>query len=1013
MKNKNDKNGSEAEMINNIQFSDLFNIEEIQRLQDLFADANDVASIITYPDGTPITKPSNFTRLCENIIRKTEKGCANCYHSDAIIGRLNSAGPIVQPCLSGGLWDAGASILIGDLHIANWLIGQVRNDEIDQSRMMNYAKEIGADEKEFIEALNEVPQMTVDKFYKVANMLYAFSKELSEKAYNNLLLKRETEKGIEAVEALHKIEEKFQLMFENSPQPMFIADTKSMAFIEVNQALVDHYGYSKEEFLQMTLKDIHLINSDPFVPNEEEKSRGFFYSTKEVTHIKKNGEKIIVEISLDSIIYKRENVIHVLINDITEQKRTIEALRKSEDKFRVLFETMPNGFYRSTPEGYFIDVNPAYVNMLGYESKEEILKVYIPTDCYVNPSERDEIIIPNQKLDITTEEYRLKTKDGRVIWIEDKARYIKDENGKVIFHEGFCSDITERKMAVQKLEQEQFLMDMLMDNLPQNIYFKDRESRFLRISKAHANVFKLNDPKDAVGKSDFDFFTIEHAKPAFKDEQRIIETGLPILNVEEKETWEDNSVNWVSTTKLPMYDKEGNIVGTMGISHDINERKLNEETLRKSEQMLLAVLNNFPGYVFWKDLDSVFLGCNKTFAENAGLISSSEIAGKNDLDMPWSKQEAENYRNHDFEVIKTGEPILHIIEQQHQLNGSILWFDTSKLPLRDANDNVIGTFGVANDITARKIAEDKLKESEEKLSTLFSSMTEMVAMHDLVYNTNGEVINYRITDCNNSYLKNIGIKRENAIGKLATDVYKEPNPPYLEEFSRVAITGESFDYTAYFAPMDKFFMVSVVSPRRNSFATITSDITDMKQAQEEMIAKKNELENYLYIASHDLRSPMVNIQGFSQRLQKQANTIREALATCTIENETKDGLEKIINENIPKTLNFILSNVTKMDTLINGLLQISRTGRIKMDIQKINMNNLLNTIIAGDNFQLTEILAEVVLNELPNCYGDEHQLNQLFSNIIGNAVKYRAENRILHIEISGSTHYNKVIGIIA
>ena len=96
-----------------IAFEDLFKLDEIQRIQDDFASALGVASIITKPDGTPITQPSNFSRLCNEIIRKTEKGCANCMKSDALIGRMHPEGPIVQPCLSGGLWDAGSSIIVG------------------------------------------------------------------------------------------------------------------------------------------------------------------------------------------------------------------------------------------------------------------------------------------------------------------------------------------------------------------------------------------------------------------------------------------------------------------------------------------------------------------------------------------------------------------------------------------------------------------------------------------------------------------------------------------------------------------------------------------------------------------------------------------------------------------------------------------------------------------------------------------------------------------------------------
>ncbi len=169
-----------------IQFSDLFNLSEIQRIQDDFAQATGVASIITTPDGTPITNPSNFSRLCSEIIRKSEKGCANCLKSDAAIGQFNTNGPIIQRCLSGGLWDAGAALSIGGRHIANWLIGQVKNEEQDDEKMLEYADEIGVDRELFRAALAEVPNMSKEQFEKVASALYSFANELSQKAYQNI-----------------------------------------------------------------------------------------------------------------------------------------------------------------------------------------------------------------------------------------------------------------------------------------------------------------------------------------------------------------------------------------------------------------------------------------------------------------------------------------------------------------------------------------------------------------------------------------------------------------------------------------------------------------------------------------------------------------------------------------------------------------------------------------------------------------------------------------------------------
>lgn len=176
-----------------MKFTDIFDIKEIQKIQDAFAISIGVASIITEPDGTPITKPSNFCRLCNDIIHKTPKGLANCMKSDATIGKPNAHGPLMQPCLSGGLWDGGAAIHAGYEHIANWLIGQVRNEELDDDQIIKYADEIGANKAEFKKALSEVTQMSKEQFANACNSLFLFSNQLSKLAYQNLQLRESRE----------------------------------------------------------------------------------------------------------------------------------------------------------------------------------------------------------------------------------------------------------------------------------------------------------------------------------------------------------------------------------------------------------------------------------------------------------------------------------------------------------------------------------------------------------------------------------------------------------------------------------------------------------------------------------------------------------------------------------------------------------------------------------------------------------------------------------------------------
>jgi len=247
MTEKDSVNQPSLELENDLQFFDLFNLEEIQRLQDLFSDATRVASIITHPDGTPITKPSNFCRLCNDIIRNTEKGCANCFKSDATLGSMNHSGPHIQLCLSAGLWDAGACISVGGKPIANWLIGQVRNEETDVELMLKYAGEIGVDLAEYKEALAEVPIMSVGQFKNIAEMLFAFVNDLSEKAYSNLQLNKHIAERNLAVEALKESELKYRELVENSPDAIAIYVAGIVVF--VNNKCLSLMGAASNEVL--------------------------------------------------------------------------------------------------------------------------------------------------------------------------------------------------------------------------------------------------------------------------------------------------------------------------------------------------------------------------------------------------------------------------------------------------------------------------------------------------------------------------------------------------------------------------------------------------------------------------------------------------------------------------------------------------------------------------------------------------------------------------------------------
>jgi phosphoserine phosphatase RsbU/P len=165
---------------------------------------------------------------------------------------------------------------------------------------------------------------------------------------------------------------------------------------------------------------------------------------------------------------------------------------------------------------------------------------------------------------------------------------VKREQEKPMPATGISSGSSELSEMENALARERFLLKTLMDSLPDNIYFKDRESRFIAVNRAAVSWFGLKDADQVLGKTDADLFAPEHAQAALRDEQEILRTGRPLVNLEEKEVWPNGRETWVSTTKLPLRDPSGEIIGTFGLSRDITERKQAEEKLAMLARELRA-----------------------------------------------------------------------------------------------------------------------------------------------------------------------------------------------------------------------------------------------------------------------------------------------------------------------------------------------------------------------------------------------------------------------------------------
>jgi PAS domain S-box-containing protein len=396
-----------------------------------------------------------------------------------------------------------------------------------------------------------------------------------------------------------------------------------------------------------------------------------------------------------------------------QRKRAEEALSGLEEPYRMLFERSLAGVFRGRLlSRRLLDCNDTYADILGFGSREEALsRGKLHAFCDVAEFESAKARLLNEK-SLRNFEARVCGKDKTPVWVLINITLTLSEDGEDHFIEGTVLDITERKKTEEALAQERDLLHTFMDNLPDHIYFKDCKSRFLRINPALAGVFGLSDPSQAVGKTDFDFFTAEHAQQAYDDEQEIIRTGWPMAAKEEKETWRDGHVTWASTTKMALRDAQGNIIGTFGVSRDITARKEAEQALLASEEKFAKAFRCSPNAMAISTLEEGrFLEVNDAFVRMVGR-RREDVLGRTALELALWVNPEDRVRIADElrEVGQVSGREVLLLGGSGQIRPSLFFAET--IEVRGSRCLLSATV----DITDRKRAEEALQLTAQELA---------------------------------------------------------------------------------------------------------------------------------------------------------------------------------------------------------------------------------------------------------------------------------------------------------
>jgi len=531
----------------------------------------------------------------------------------------------------------------------------------------------------------------------------------------------------QAEDALRESEEKHRTFAELLPQIVFEVDSEFRLIFVNNQAYAQ-LGFTPEEVATGVASPLSVIDPSQHAhlkKNVEKLARGEPIAHEEYTYIRKDGSTFPALLYANPV-YKNGDLtgFRGIVLDISEQKQAEQALRESEQKYRTLVEVIQDIVYSLDARGTIHYISPQVRDQLGYSPDELLGRNFAdfihPDDARVLSSH----IQASRPIGcpLPQDQFRVGRNDGTYRWYEDKSiRILNAAEERVTI--GTIRDITEKKIAEEAVFQSQQMLQTVLDTIPQRVFWKDRNSVFLGCNKPLAQDVGYSDPADMIGKTDYDHSSAAIAGHFQEDDREVMETGLPKVNFEEPQIRPDGSTSWLRTSKVPLRNREGEIIGVLGTYEDITEQKKAQEALKESETRFRDLTDRLPQMIFETDRD---------------------------LRITYANRHAASVSGYSVEELTAGRPVLSLIKPSHHARfmesvKSILANspyepkeytairkDGSTLPvvvyssLISRNQEIVGFRGVAIDISGLRKMEEGIRESEEKFRSLVENASDIV-----------------------------------------------------------------------------------------------------------------------------------------------------------------------------------------------------------------------------------------------------------------------------------------------
>ncbi len=663
---------------------------------------------------------------------------------------------------------------------------------------------------------------------------------------------KDTKERLLAEEKLKESDEGYRYMFERNPQPMFIFDFETLSILEANTAITDHYGYSNEEFLSLTLKDIRPAEDIPNFLNGIRQMNSAYSSKGISRHLKKNGELIYVEIAAHSITYKGRIATHIMINDITERIQTELALAESEKKFREMADLLPQIVFESDKNGLLTYANKKGYEQFGFTEKEFQNGInIISTLC-----EKDRTrAIENIRLtlnDSSTQgnQYTALRKDGTAFPIQIFSNAIKN-NQTVVGLRGIAIDSTERIKAEEELKQSRDQFHSLVSNIPGITYrcLNDDEWTMLYIS---SEIDKISGYKseDFINNKTRAYGSIIHS-----DDSPFISKAVEKA-INELQSWEveyrilhkDGSIRWAYEKGRAIRNSDDIIEYLDGFILDITERKKMDELLKESELLYKTLIETSQDGISLMDLNGTMLFANKRKAEMLRASSENSLVGISAFNLLTKSSQL---------AIARIMPTLLQQGYMDNLEADVLRLDGTSFNaefnvtvLKDDDGNPIKLMDTMRDITERKVAEEKLKQSELFRRRVFDSSKIPIIVMDAT--------TYQFIDINTAGINIYGFNSyEDAIGKTPVDVSAvfqydgTPSPQKATFYVEQALMNGSATFEWLHRRNNEelwdaeVHLLSFQSNNKTLLQFSLIDITEQKKAVKELIESEEKYRNLM------------------------------------------------------------------------------------------------------------------------------------------------------------------------